>query len=144
MEKDNLNRRRIMMLLKIRPMTISQLSKELGVSRPTIYLHLDILEKKGLIKKEKNEKKKGAPVTISCVKEKIEKQEQKELINYLKLIKKIQPVDLIGINDDNIQRMIIKGSGHISASVRGFLKNMTSLSEEGERFLKDNESPKNP
>lgn len=46
------------------PLTLSELSKKLNVSRPTVYLHVDTLEHKGLIIRKKDLKKKGAPVSI--------------------------------------------------------------------------------
>ncbi len=45
--------------------TISELAKYLDVTRPTIYGHLELLEKRKLIIRSQNKEKKGAPVTIS-------------------------------------------------------------------------------
>ena len=44
--------------------TISELSKELNITRPAVYGHLDTLERHGLISRDKDYSKKGAPVRI--------------------------------------------------------------------------------
>ena len=50
------------------PKTISELSKYIKVTRPTVYGHLETLERRGLIVREKDSGKKGSPVTIKLTK----------------------------------------------------------------------------
>jgi DNA-binding transcriptional ArsR family regulator len=64
------HRAKILSLIKKegRSLKISELASLMEVSRPTIYAHLDTLEKRGLViltKTEKSSKIKGAPVFVS-------------------------------------------------------------------------------
>lgn len=75
-KESSYHRAKILSLIKKHgSLTISELSKQLKVTRPTVYLHLETLENRGLIIRLKDTSKKGSPVVI-------------------KLTKKAQPINL--------------------------------------------------
>ncbi len=138
MEKDNLNRIWILQSILSKPKTISELSKELGVSRPTIYLHLEVLEKKGYIKKIKNSKKKGAPVTVHTTPKKVKSFNKQRIIEYLKIVEKNEGKSHIEI----IKELKKQGIEYIgigsTISLQGYTIKKEFLTEKGKNFLKGN------
>ena len=64
----SLQRGKILSLVHIKPRTISELSKETGLGRTTIYHHLEYLKKNNLIFEDKQIKKQGQPVIIATTK----------------------------------------------------------------------------
>jgi len=138
--KDSINREYILNLVRIEPLTISELSKRLNVSRPTIYLHLKVLENKGLIKREKDIKKKGAPVTIFSVEKAVLKKDKEELISFLKIVKLEQPIEFRKLFSKLDNAYL--NHGYLEAGLRGYFDRMIMLNSEGEKILKENETPK--
>lgn len=136
MEKDNFNRIYIVDLLRChKKLTISQLSDLTKLSRPTIYLHLEVLEKKGFIKRDKNIKKKGAPVTIQLIENSVAKKEKKDLIKFLNIIKNNPNITQIKLRNMNL------GLSHTytTATFEGLMDKRLFLTDKGKQFLKQNE-----
>lgn len=140
---DNFNRNMILSFLRARgKLTISELSKLLRVSRPTIYLHLDVLEKKGLIERTKDTKKKGAPVTITPKEKAIEKDNLDQIIQFLKLFEEKEFISLEEIQkirtQGNKRKSLFLDRGYTNAKLFGFIGSQLFLTEEGKKFLKEN------
>lgn len=118
--------------------TITELSKRLNVSRPTIYLHLNTLEKKGFIERVKDSAKKGSPVTIIPKQKKIEKSRKTELLEFLNVVEKAKQ----GVNysNDLLEKTNVSLSSPIflEAMMRGFIVHKIHLTKEGELFIKEN------
>lgn len=136
--KENTNRQLILNYLGLNgELTISQLSQLLRVSRPTIYLHLDILEKKGFIGRKKNPKKKGAPVTIYRKEKNISAYEKKELVFFLRRLKAKGSMDVKEVfefsKESNFHSM------YLDATLRKLVSKRISLTKEGDEYLKQNE-----
>lgn len=135
MEKENFNRNYILNLLRSHNgLTISQLAKLLRVSRPTIYLHLDILEKEGFVKRSKNPEKKGSPVTIEIVESSVAKRDKKKLTEFLKVVDSDKDLTLtklkqMGINDPE---------SYLLATMKGLIDKKIFLTDEGKKFLEEN------
>lgn len=135
MENENENRILIMNILRnYGSLTISEIVKKTKLSRPTIYLHLDNLEKKRLISRKKDNKKKGAPVTISIIKDSVDKKDKEDLLKFLNEIKKNGFLTTDYIVEKNFD---INGSSS-SATLNGFIEKRTYLTKEGLNFLNDN------
>lgn len=113
--------------------TISELAKRLNVTRPTIYLHLDTLEKQGFIKRSKNKEKKGAPVRISPIEKNIKAKEKKDIFKVLKYIKE-HP----GLTIEQIKGSWVSKVPLMQAQLRGLITKKIYLTKEGEKFLKNN------
>lgn len=140
---DNKNRRIILASLRDDKLTISQLSKILGVSRPTVYLHLDVLEKSGLIERNKDQKKKGAPVYIKLLR----KSETNSFI--IKFLEDLEKAGNTGIKEKKFVLSHNTSINDLSFLDRNDALNFVSFSnlvekryfitEEGKKFLKENE-----
>lgn len=136
MRKDNITRNSIISLLGVYgKMTISELAKRLRVSRPTVYLHLEVLEKKGLIKREKDPKKKGAPVTVTPVEKEVSKQNKQDLLEFLQTLQQKGDTD---IHDMSKLGISIISPAYLEASIRGYTSKKIYLTDKGKQFLKEN------
>lgn len=136
MEKENLTRTYILNVIRMKPLTISELAKRFQVSRPTIYLHLAVLEKAGLIRRRKDHKKKGAPVTIFSVEKAVAKKQKGEIITFLKSIEQAQPISLKDLHKKNPH--IISNHAYMQSSLNGFIDKMVHLTPAGVKFLNEN------
>lgn len=133
--RDNSTRERILHSLSLfKELTISQLSAMLSVSRPTIYLHLDILESQGLIKRDKNSQKKGAPVTISLDNKNFTHKQDKDIREILELINQKKDIDWF-----DFQKEKINLHAYNIAILRGYVGRNIYITEKGKEFLKQNE-----
>lgn len=131
MEKDNFNRSYILNLIEVHEgLTISQLVSLAPVSRPAVYDHLELLEKQGLIKRSKDKKKKGAPVTITAIQKEVEKKDRVELIEFLNKINKDEGVDMKELKD------AFRSKAYLTAGLRGFTSKKVYLTDKGKEFLK--------
>jgi len=136
-KKEQINKRMILTVLETNGnVTISKLAKYLGLSRPVIYHHLDTLEKQGYIKRKKNFKKKGAPVTIYLIKSKIKKQEARELKRLLMFLKKNEGIS----QDDFFLDFDGDNNSYSIALFSGYINHKICLSSKGEQFLQDNKN----
>lgn len=130
MRKDNFNRNYILNLLDtFGSMTISDIAKKVNLSRPSVYSHLEILEKKGLIKRDKNPKKKGSPVTITPINKKISEKDTQELIKLLKKVKNSHGIDMKELREE------LHNHSYLEAGMRGFITKKVFLTKKGEEFL---------
>lgn len=66
----SVSRAKILSLIKNNPMTISELSKNSGMSRRTIYHHIEELKRRGLVYEKKYKNKQGQPLMITTNKAK--------------------------------------------------------------------------
>ena len=64
-QRFSIPRARILRIIHKSPKTISQIEKEIGMGRTTIYFHLNELKKRKLIIEKKETKKRGQPVFIT-------------------------------------------------------------------------------
>ena len=135
MEKENFNKKYIVDLLRFHnKLTISEISKLTKLSRPTIYLHLDSLEKNGFIKRKKDEDKKGAPVSIELIKHSVAQKDKKELIDFLKLIKEHN-----GITQTELRNLKVPITSSLTiATFDGLIDKKIYITEKGIKFLEDN------
>jgi len=118
-------------------LTISQISAITKISRPTIYLHLDNLEEKGFIKRNKNLEKKGAPVTISVVENSVVKKEKEEVIKLLEEIKKSKDNTITNFMNENSY-----SNAYANATFEGLIDKKIFLTSKGEKFLKEHSKQK--
>ena len=139
MEKDNLNRQYIMNYLRLhKTLTISQLSKMVSISRPTIYLHLKNLEKKGLVRRTKDPKKKGAPVTIHIIEDSVVKEDKKALLEFLKIIESNEDTTQFSLKEMKLARNMMMA--YAQATFKGLVDKKIFLTEKGKKFLEDNKN----
>jgi len=137
MEKDNENRRNVLSVIDSEPMTISKLARRLKLSRPTIYLHVDKLKKKGLVGTKKEPKKKGSPVTVFVKDKEVSKYKDERVLNLLRKVKEIGDVDIFDFfNKSGIK---ISENSYLDASLRGLISKRIYLTEKGKQLLKQNE-----
>jgi sugar-specific transcriptional regulator TrmB len=115
-------------------MTISQLAEQTKISRPTIYLHLENLKKKGLISLSQDNDAKGKPVTIKVNEDSVAKKDTKELIEFLKKIKDKGEITLGAIKEEKLNQ----NNEYLSATLRGFIDKKIFLTEAGKKFLEEN------
>ena len=130
--KENYNRGRIMNILrKYGKLTISQIVSMTKLTRPTIYLHLDVLELGGFINRKKDESKKGAPVTITVNNKYFPERETKTL-QFLKLLK--DRGDFISKNEyKDIGAPFLYGM--TNSNFMGYIEEKMVLTKAGEDFL---------
>ncbi len=141
------NRNRIMILNYLEledKMTITQIAKKLNISRPTVYLHLENLEKRELIKRSKNVKKKGAPVTIELCDKEVSDLRKKNLIKFLKVFELKGEIT----NDEMHKNFPTSEKGgitpaQIDAMIRGFISDKTFLTEKGKKYLQNHKEQTN-
>jgi DNA-binding transcriptional ArsR family regulator len=138
MAKDNFNRKYIIDLLKIhKNLTISQIVEITELSRPTIYLHLDILEKEGFIKRDKDDIKKGKPVTISLIQNSVAQKDKKELLEFLKIVREKNPTSTelktMGLN--------ISPNVLMESSFNDLTEMRFNITNKGKQFLKEHTKP---
>lgn len=142
MVRDNSNRIYLLNLLeRYGSLNISELSELIGISRPSIYQHLEVLEKQGLIKREKEEEKKGTPVKVYPLIPKFIEKEKEDMLKYLKFIEKEKEVPQKE-GWDFIRKEFKSNIGHPACSgaiLLGLVESKTYLTEEGKKFLKENE-----
>lgn len=143
-ERSNLHRNMIIILLKGSPQTISELAKELNVSRPTIYLHLKVLEKKGLIERSKDITKKGAPVTITLKEKELSELEQKNLVEFLLWLKEQKEVSSESLDIFFKTQRRYLSNAWVEAGVNGLIGNKVFITSEGEKFLEEHKGKDNP
>jgi lambda repressor-like predicted transcriptional regulator len=143
--------------LKQKNLSIAELSRMTGIKRTTLNYYLDILEREGLIQKNRIEKKEaGRPTKIKfnseryseMQKEFIKKQQQEKekllrhplTINLLKTIKKKSNPSLKDIKT----KINNYGIGsHLNWLIsQGLIVNEFKLTSEGEKFLKEHSKEK--
>jgi len=137
-ERDGSNRELILGYLGVAgPQTITKLSQVLNVSRPTIYLHLEVLEKKGLIERKKDPKRKGSPVIIYRKESKIKEAKVKAIVSTLKMIQDSKSHDFndLALKFEGVH---FPSSSYFEAKLRGFISQKIYLTDEGKKFLKEN------
>lgn len=140
---DETTRSRILRLLETtdKDLIISDIVKYTQLTRPSIYLHLDILEKKGLIKREKDTTKKGAPVKIIPIKSKINSDKKRRMIELLDKIKnkggEINMHDLESIHEGILNPSTTAGMTHIDLRLRGLIGSKLYITQKGKKFLKE-------
>ena len=137
MGKERINKFMILSLIKQEgKKTISELANRLNLSRPTIYLHLNTLEKGGFIKRKKDIKKKGSPVTIYLIEKKIEEKKKKEMIEALKFVKAND-----GLTDEGLRKF--KEGNWVNTipfsqlQFRGLIIQKLFITPKGRKFLKN-------
>lgn len=128
--------------------TISSLSKKLNIPRSTLIHYLAILEKKGIIEKERIEEgSTGRPTIIKITKEKIDesnKQIEKRKRDDLELLKSLDKKDIL--RKDTLSKF--KENGMIGKTLTklmtfenmGFIENYDRLTEKGKEFLKEHKN----
>ncbi len=134
MERENFNRNFILSSLQsVGPMTISEIAMRINISRPAVYAHLEILENKGMIRRSKDIKKKGAPVTIFPVQKEIAKKNRQDVLSFLQKLSEREGIDLKEFRDFFSTN---KDQGYIEAALRGYIIKKIYLTDKGKDFMK--------
>lgn len=133
-DSPNSNREFIVSILSTQgSKTISELCRLTNLSRPSVYLHLEILERKGLIKREKDPKKKGAPVTISLIHKDVEKEQvQKEVLKLLEMMKD-KPLRQHELSLEQRKKMTPRAL--LEAGIHGYFHRPFEITKKGKSFL---------
>ncbi|MCR4327068.1 MAG: winged helix-turn-helix domain-containing protein [Nanoarchaeota archaeon] len=138
--------------LKQKEMSIVELQKELNMKRSTLIYYLGILEEKGWLTKEVQEKKQGKPTTLKFDKknyeqagkdfEKRQKEEEEKLLKHpltfevLELLKKDSTLthkELHGKTTDYFRK-----ANHLNWLIsKGLIIQEFRITPEGEKFLKE-------
>lgn len=136
MEKDNFNRQMILNMVEIHPLNISQIAERLRVSRPTVYLHLDVLKKKDLIEIEKDNKKKGAPVTVFIKQKQLHNHNTKKTTDFLRSVSKLGEID----HKEFFEKLGLDFTNpiYLEAGIRGYISKKIYVTPKGKQFIKDN------
>jgi len=137
MEKENFNKTFIINLLRVNgKMTISQIAKAINTSRPTVYLHLENLEREGFISRTKDPDRKGAPVSIELIQKSIEEKDRQNLIKFLKMIRDSPGLTQQELREKHLAERI--SDAYTSATFRGLVDKKIFLTEAGKKFLAEN------
>jgi DNA-binding MarR family transcriptional regulator len=137
MDKENLNRNYILSTIQyFGKIKISDISKIVNLSRPSVYSHLNILEKEGLIKRKKDNKKKGAPVFIIPIKDKIDLKRKKEVFNFLKFLEENEGISTLELIKN---KKYYESQSYIYSGLKGYIINKIFLTQAGKEYLNQNQ-----
>lgn len=142
MGKENIQTREaILSYINLCSPNISQIVKYFNLSRPTIYHYIEVLEKQGLVKRDKDKTKKGFPVTIIPNKQSISNKSDKDMIKFLNLLS-----DNNGIEDSKFDKILrdneIPSAVTFEARLKKLFLKEIKITEEGKEFLQQHSAQK--
>lgn len=138
--------------LKHNELSIADIQRKINMKRSTLIYYLNLLEAQGLIEKGKREEKKtGRPSMIRIPKDKISemKRREKNKKKYaLEILQDLSNKKKGGMKIDDFHSLIKfdpskkdwkdKFNSTLNVQYSNFVENIIRISEEGEKFLKEN------